>query len=127
MKLIFISLLTFLVDTTAAQQQANFPIHTGEEWNDTDGNKINAHGAGILEYNGTYYMFGEIKKGTTWLVPGQAWEDYRVPAGGISCYSSKDLVSWKNEGVALSAVTGYPMHDLDTGKVIEQRYDLVCR
>ena len=120
MRIVFISLLTLLVFATVAQQRLNVPVHTGEEWNDTDGNKINAHGAGILKYNGTYYMFGEIKKGTTWLVPGQAWEDYRVPAGGVSCYSSKDLVNWKNEGVALSAVTGNPNHDLDTGKVIER-------
>ena len=44
-------------------------------------------------------MFGEIKKGKTWLVPNQSWEDYRVPAGGVSCYSSKDLVKWKYEGL----------------------------
>ena len=24
---------------------------------------INAHGAGVLHYNGVYYLFGEIKKG----------------------------------------------------------------
>jgi len=113
-------MLTLLVVPTAAQQRVNVPVHTGEEWNDTDGNKINAHGAGILAYNGTYYMFGEIKKGITWLVPGQAWEDYRVPAGGVSCYSSRDLVNWKNEGVALSAIKGNPNHDLDTSKVIER-------
>lgn len=95
-------------------------IHTGEIWKDTGGKIINAHGAGIMEYGGTYYMFGEIKKGVTWLVPGQSWEDYRVPAGGVSCYSSKDLVYWKNEGVALSAVTGDPHNELDTGKVIER-------
>jgi beta-xylosidase len=65
-------------------------------------------------------MFGEIKKGKTWLVPGQAWEDYRVPAGGVSCYSSADLVNWKNEGVALAPVAGKPDHDLDTSKVIER-------
>ena len=105
---------------TAAQQPLNVPAHTGEAWNDTDGNKINAHGAGILKHEGIYYMFGEIKKGTTWLVPGQAWEDYRVPAGGISCYSSTDLVNWEYKGVVLSAITGNPNHDLDTGKVIER-------
>ena len=120
MKLIFISLLSLLAFGAAAQQHVNIPVHTGEAWNDTDGNKINAHGAGILKHNGTYYMFGEIKKGITWLVAGQAWEDYRVPAGGISCYSSTDLINWKNNGVALSAVTGNPNHDLDTGKVIER-------
>jgi sucrose-6-phosphate hydrolase SacC (GH32 family) len=96
------------------------PIVPGEVWKDVDGKPINAHGSGILFYEGTYYMFGEIKKGKTWLVPNQSWEDYRVPAGGVSCYSSKDLVKWKYEGVALSPVTGNKMNDLDTGKVIER-------
>jgi len=89
-------------------------------WKDTNGNFINANGAGILNYNGTYYMFGEIKKGKTWLVPGQNWECYRVPAGGVSCYSSKDLSTWKYEGVALTAVIGDSSNDIDTGKVIER-------
>jgi beta-xylosidase len=89
-------------------------------WNDTNGNVINAHGAGILYYKDTYYMFGEIKKGKTWLVPGQSWECYRVPAGGVSCYSSKDLSTWKYEGVALAPVIGDSLNDLDTGKVIER-------
>jgi beta-xylosidase len=87
---------------------------------DTDGNFINAHGAGVLYHDGVYYLFGEIKKGKTWLVAGQSWEDYRVPAGGISCYSSNDLKRWKYEGVALSPVKGDPKSDLDTGRVIER-------
>lgn len=62
----------------------------------------------------------EIKNGKTWLVPGQSWEDYRVPAGGVSCYSSKDFIHWQYEGVALSSIKGYPKHELDTGKVIER-------
>ena len=89
-------------------------------WKDINGSFINAHGAGILNYNGTYYMFGEIKKGKTWLVPGQNWECYRVPAGGVSCYSSKDLSSWKYEGVALMPLIGDSLNDIDTGKVIER-------
>jgi hypothetical protein len=91
-----------------------------KSWLDTDGQRINAHGAGILFYQGRYYLYGEIKKGKTWLVPGQNWEDYRVAAGGISCYSSADLKTWKNEGVALAPVAGDPSNDLDTGRVIER-------
>lgn len=92
----------------------------GEAWKDTNGKPVNAHGAGILYHNGVYYMFGEIKKGKTWLVPNQSWEDYRVPAGGVSCYSSKDLSGWKYEGIALSPVRGNKANDLDTSKVIER-------
>ncbi|MDB5141501.1 MAG: family 43 glycosylhydrolase [Mucilaginibacter sp.] len=91
-----------------------------EKWLDTDDHFINAHGAGILYHDGVYYLFGEIKKGKTWLVPNQSWEDYRVPAGGVSCYSSKDLKRWKYEGVALSSVKDDPANDLDTGRVIER-------
>jgi len=119
MRFIFV-LLQMLSVYNLAAQQPGFPVHTGDILNDTDGKPVNAHGAGILKYNGTYYLFGEIKKGTTWLVPGQAWEDYRVPAGGVSCYSSKDLINWKNEGVALASLTGDASNDLDTSKIIER-------
>lgn len=96
------------------------PMPNGEVWKDTEGNPINAHGGGLLLHDGVYYWFGEIKKGKTWLVPDQQWEDYRVPAGGVSCYSSKDLATWKYEGVALPSLIGNPAHDLDTSKVIER-------
>ncbi|HET9745559.1 MAG TPA: glycoside hydrolase family 43 protein [Chitinophagaceae bacterium] len=91
-----------------------------QSWNDRDGNFINAHGAGILYHDGVYYMYGEIKKGKTWLVPDQNWECYRVPAGGISCYSSKDLLQWTYEGVALAPLTGDSTNELDTSRVIER-------
>lgn len=101
-----------------AQQVQSF--EPGKVWKDTDGNAINAHGGGILFYNDTYYWYGEIKKGKTWLVPGSNWENYRVNAGGISCYSSKDLMNWKYEGVALAANTIDSTHDLHASKVIER-------
>lgn len=87
---------------------------------DIDGKPINAHGPGVMYHQGVYYLFGEIKNGKTWLVPGQNWEDYRVPAGGISCYSSTDLKHWKYSGIALKPVVNDPDNDLDTGRVIER-------
>lgn len=96
------------------------PQPNGAPWYDDRGELINAHGGGLLHHDGKYYWYGEIKKGNTWLVPDQAWEAYRVPAGGISCYSSLDLSNWHFEGVVLPAVIGQPDHDLDTSKVIER-------
>jgi hypothetical protein len=87
---------------------------------DADGKPLNAHGAGVLYYKGTYYLFGEVKKRKTWLVPGQKWEDYRVPAGGVSCYSSTDLKHWKYRGLALAPVRNDHSSDLDTSRVIER-------
>lgn len=93
----------------------------GDVWKDTDGNFINAHGGGIMFHNGTYYWYGEIKKGTTTRVAYvTSWEDYRVPAGGVSCYSSKDLVHWKYEGKALSPNTTDSTSEIYTSKVIER-------
>lgn len=96
-------------------------IQPGLVWKDTDGSFINAHGGGILFHNEMYYWFGEIKKGPTWRVPYiDTWEAYRVNAGGVSCYSSKDLYNWKYEGVALAPNTSDSSHDLHTSKVIER-------
>jgi Glycosyl hydrolases family 43 len=76
-------------------QTSNNSIKPGEIWPDTEGKHINAHGGGIIFYNDTYYWFGE----------------YRLPRGekdrsryGVSCYSSKDLINWKNEGIALPVI-----------------------
>jgi beta-xylosidase len=99
---------------------SRIPVLQGESINDQNGLPVNAHGAGVLFHNGRYYLYGEIKLGKTWLVPGQNWEDYRVPAGGISCYSSRDLVSWKYEGIALAPTLGNDLSDIDTGRVIER-------
>jgi hypothetical protein len=116
-KTLFLFSLLLSIISSNSQTTSFIP---GEIWKDNQGNPINAHGAGILFHNGTYYLYGEIKKGNTWLVPGQGWECYRVPAGGVSCYSSKDLLNWKNEGVVLPSTIGVPSLDTDTGNVIER-------
>ena len=99
---------------------ATAPAMGGGDWLDTEGRFINAHGAGVLYYGGVYYLFGEIKNGKTRLVPMQGWEDYRVPAGGVSCYASSDLRHWTYKGVALAPTLGDSASDLDTGRVIER-------
>ena len=65
-------------------------ITPGEIWPDDKGEHINAHGGNVLYHEGTYYWYGENRpaRGFTTEV-------------GVSVYSSKDLMNWKNEGVAL--------------------------
>ena len=77
----------------------------GEEWYDTDGKIINAHGGGMLYYNKTYYWFGETRG--------------RSASQGVSVYSSKDLYNWKNEGLAL-AHDADSSSDITTGSIIER-------
>jgi hypothetical protein len=93
----------------------------GERWLDTDGQFINAHGGGVLFHNGTYYWYGELKEGRTYVTAAnKSWGGTRVVAGGVSCYSSTNLTHWKNEGTVLPAVPDDPAHDLHCDKVLER-------
>ena len=97
--------------TVHIQAQKNEFFRPKEVWNDTEGNPINAHGGGILYHKGTYYWYGEYKVGKTVLPSDATWERYRTDVTGVSCYSSKDLLNWKFEGVALKAITDDPNSD----------------
>jgi hypothetical protein len=93
----------------------------GEVWLDTAGQPINAHGGGILCFQGVYYWYGEFKTGRTFLPDfNKSWGGTRVDTVGVSCYSSTNLYDWKNEGIVLPAVTNDPGSDLYTGKVLER-------
>ena len=63
----------------------------GELWPDTKGEHINAHGGNVMHHEGTYYWYGENR-------PARGF----ATELGVSVYSSKDLMNWTNEGVALA-------------------------
>lgn len=83
-------------------------IASGKVWRDTDGNMINAHGGGVLFHDGTYYWFGEHR-------PSNGF----TTEVGVMCYSSTDLLNWKNEGVALS-VSSEKGSDIEKGCIMER-------
>lgn len=95
-------------------------IVPGEVWRDTEGLAINAHGGGILYHEGTYYWYGEFKKGATNVASATARSGFRSGPTGVSCYSSRDLVHWRFEGIVLPMVTDNPAHDLALGRVLER-------
>lgn len=96
-------------------------ILPGSEWADTSGEIINAHGGGVLYHNGTYYWYGEYKGDLTYRNPKVPnWECYRTEAGGVSCYSSKDLKKWKFEGIVLKPEMKDTVSDLHYSKVLER-------
>ncbi|WP_158559267.1 glycoside hydrolase family 43 protein [Deminuibacter soli] len=64
-------------------------ITPGTVWKDTNGEVIEAHGGGIMQQGNIYYWYGENH------AKGEGNKT------GISCYSSKDLLNWHNEGVVL--------------------------
>lgn len=67
------------------------PNPPGITFEDTDGNLVNAHGGGIIKVCDTFYLHGEYFLSTT------TDNDFN----GFSMYSSKDLATWKNEGIIL--------------------------
>jgi hypothetical protein len=102
--------LSIILTGLSAISQTNTLIKPGELWLDTEGKHINAHGGGILFYEGTYYWFGES----------------RLPRGekdrtnyGVGCYSSKDLLNWKNKGLALKVIND-TASNLQPGCIIER-------
>ncbi len=121
LKKLAIALLTVCtLGITNTQGQKNKTFHPKEVWNDTEGNPINAHGGGILYHKGTYYWYGEYKVGRTILPADATWERYRTDVTGVSCYSSKDLLNWKFEGVALKAITEDSESDIHPTQVLER-------
>lgn len=112
------SALVLLLLPWSARAALNPP---GEIWRDTDGRAINAHGGGVLFHEGRYYWYGEFKEGRTYLPKvNKSWGGTRVLAGGVSCYSSPDLVNWKNEGIVLAVTPDNPDHDLAPENVLER-------
>ncbi|KAF4552568.1 Hypothetical protein D9617_9g023570 [Elsinoe fawcettii] len=83
-------------------------IVPGGRWYDTTGNLVNAHAGGITldPASGRYFWFGEYK------IQGQ------VEGGGVKVYSSTDLATWKDEGMALEAIDGHPY--LDKSMIIQR-------
>lgn len=118
-----ISAILSVTSAAVATTPSYSSFKPGEVWLDTNGLPINAHGGGILFHQGTYYWYGEYKSDSTYRNPNPAvagWECYRTEAGGVSCYSSKDLYNWKFEGVVLMPNEEDSTSDLHPSMVMER-------
>jgi len=98
--------------TAAANLVPDIPntvINPGQLMRDTNGAVIDAHGAGIMydEITNKYYWYGEYHAGT--------W-----PGSGVRCYSSTDLLNWKDEGMALTMIAS--MDQFTSDPVISNLY-----
>ncbi|KAI1332753.1 galactan 1,3-beta-galactosidase [Xylariaceae sp. FL0255] len=93
----------FLLAATVVD--ATLQIVPGATWTATNtGEHIQAHGAGIIEVSGTYYMIGEDHTN------GSAFQN-------INCYSSTNLVEWTYVGALLSQTSS---GDLGPNRVVER-------
>lgn len=108
-KIIFI-LFLLSCNRFPGKENLNKSFQPGKIWLDSDSIPINAHGGGILFFEGKYYWFGEYK------TAGRKGNTAQI---GISCYSSVDLFNWKNEGIALK-VSNDPNSEISQGCVMER-------
>ncbi|MAW94683.1 MULTISPECIES: glycoside hydrolase family 43 protein [unclassified Leeuwenhoekiella] len=104
--------LLILIFASSAGVQAQLSVKKesflpGKVWYDVDGDTINAHGGGFYYQDGIYYWYGEHKSRNS------------LAEVGVRVYSSKDLLNWKNEGVAL-AVSTDASSEITSGSVIER-------
>jgi len=65
----------------------------GEQWFDTNGKLIQAHGGSVLYEDGIYYWYGENKDKIT--------GDNGMDFWGVRCYTSKDLYNWEDKGLII--------------------------
>ncbi|KAM0544214.1 hypothetical protein ACHAPJ_011903 [Fusarium lateritium] len=86
-------------------------VTPGVPWYDSKGHSLQAHGAGVLEVDGTYYLIGENKTRTSSNPRGNQFNT-------VACYSSKDLLSWEFQNDLLSNTNSHP--DLGPDRVIER-------
>ena len=89
-------------------------MKNGQIWQDINGQDIQAHGGCIIRHGDTWYWYGEHKGIDN--TPGTK----RVDVIGVSCYSSKTLLDWKYEGLALKAEPNDPESPLHPSKVAER-------
>ena len=68
-------------------------IRPGQEWLDTNGKPIQAHGASVFYEDGVYYWIGENKEHTT--AKNKIW------TWGIRVYASRDLYNWEDRGLII--------------------------
>lgn len=86
----------------------------GQPWLDTNGKHINAHGGNIIKHGDTYYWYGENRPYTGFTTER-----------GVSVYSSKDMKTWKDEGIALAVSRDYG-DDIERGCIMERPKVVYC-
>ncbi|KAH8880801.1 galactan 1,3-beta-galactosidase-like protein [Thozetella sp. PMI_491] len=83
-------------------------IVPGGSWRDTGGSRVNAHAGSVTfdDKTGKFWLFGEYK------IEGQ------TEGGGVRVYSSDNLATWDDHGLALSPIPGHPR--LDPSMIIQR-------
>ncbi|MFY7898957.1 MAG: hypothetical protein ACOVNY_02160 [Chitinophagaceae bacterium] len=112
MKRILLTCFTLLMLLSFTEAQKITSFTPGIKWLDNNGVHINAHGGNVLFHKNKYYWYGEHK------IAGKS--EAQMADGGIHCYSSNDLMNWKDEGIVLSVIYKDTAVDLAYGCILER-------
>lgn len=99
--------------------QTQTSIRPGQQWLDTSGAPIQAHGGSIIEEDGVFYWYGENKERTTGNNDIWHW--------GVRCYSSTDMYNWEDRGLIIEpdlsdpASPLHPTQHLDRPHIVRDR------
>jgi hypothetical protein len=91
----------------------------GQEWLDTDGRPIQAHGGSLLAHDGTFYWYGENKEHTRRGNDIWHW--------GVRCYASTDLYNWRDLGLIISPDEDDPTSPLHPSSHMDRPHLVVDR
>ena len=91
-------------------------FYPGEEWLDTEGKPIQAHGGSIITVDGVYYWYGENKEHTDGKNGVWHW--------GVRCYASRDLYNWEDRGLIIPPVTDDPASPLHPTSMVDRPHIL---
>ena len=94
-------------------------IFPGQEWLDTEGKPIQAHGGSLLYEDGLYYWYGENKEKTHGGNGIWHW--------GVRCYRSADLVNWEDCGVIIPPDEADPTSPLHPSSMMDRPHILFNR
>ncbi|KAI1654358.1 carbohydrate-binding module family 35 protein [Daldinia decipiens] len=97
-------LRALLLATLSSLAEASLQVVPGATWTTSNGEHLQAHGAGVIKVDSTYYLIGEDKTN------GSAFQN-------VNCYSSRDLVQWTYVGALLSRTSS---GDLGPSRVVER-------
>jgi len=78
------------------------PIRNDQFWKTTSGSTIYSQGGGVIKVGDTWYWYGVKYDGAVTYAAAPTAKNSNTTFAGVTCYSSKDLVNWKDEGLALA-------------------------
>lgn len=102
-KFMFVCLMIVITNEMTSAQI----IQNNTFWKDISGNPIYSQGGGTIKVGDTWYWYGAKYNGAITYYNNPTSKNGDTGFLGVTCYSSKDLVNWKYEGIVFTGSFGW--------------------